>query len=135
MENLRISIIGRDSRAHTLACALVNVSLVEKIAVIPGNGTTHSAGDKIWHVPIKPETENLETLVGHAKSNKIDITFIFSEDLIKRGIIGLFRQAGKEIIDLTQKIIRPEAEITLAKEFMQRYEALFSDFEIIKNPA
>ncbi len=133
MKNIKISIIGRGPRVHALVCALEKISLVEGIALIPGDGVIHSAGDKIWHVPIRPDRP--EALLGHTKSNGIDVVFIFSRELIELGISELFKQMGKEIVDLTQKTIRLEASMVIANEFMQQHRSLFFDFEIIKNPA
>lgn len=115
--NMRVLIIGRGGREHTLAWKFAQSSKVETVYVAPGNcGMT----DVSTLVPI--EEMDFESLIAFAIENQIDLTVVGPEVPLMAGIVNQFQEAGLQIFGPCQEAAIIEGSKAFTKDLMKKYE-------------
>jgi phosphoribosylamine---glycine ligase len=126
---MKILVVGRGAREHTLAWKLAQSKATEMYAA-PGNAGTA----RIAH-NIDIKAEDSEGLLKFAKENRIDLTVVGPEQPLANGIVDLFTKNGLAIFGPTQKAAEIESSKVFAKDLMQRHgipcakSTAFSDIE------
>ena len=127
---MKILVVGRGAREHTLVWKLAQSPRANEMYAAPGNAGTASIAHNL---DIKAEDN--EGLLKFAKENRIDLTVIGSEAPLANGIVDLFLQNGLAVFGPTQKAAAIESSKVFSKDLMQRHgipcarSAAFSDIE------
>lgn len=130
---MKVLVIGRGGREHTICTKIKESKLVETIFVAPGNvGMT----DVAERVSIE-ETE-VDKLVEFALDNKVDLTVVGPEVPLLLGVVDKLEAAGLKVFGPRQKAAEIEGSKSFAKDLMKKYEVptgkyeTFSDYEQAK---
>ncbi|MED4454741.1 phosphoribosylamine--glycine ligase [Metabacillus fastidiosus] len=131
---MKILIIGRGGREHTLAWKVSQSKLAEKVFVAPGNdGMTDVAS-------IVPISENDNTgLLQFAKEEGIDLTIVGPEVPLLNGVVNDFKNAGLAVFGPEKEAALIEGSKKFAKEIMVKYDIptgayeSFTSYEEAKN--
>ncbi|MCE4049938.1 MULTISPECIES: phosphoribosylamine--glycine ligase [Bacillaceae] len=130
---MKVLVIGRGGREHTICTKIKESKLVETIFVAPGNvGMT----DVAERVSIE-ETE-VDKLVEFALDNKVDLTVVGPEVPLLLGVVDKLEAAGLKVFGPRQKAAEIEGSKSFAKDLMKKYEIptgkyeTFSDYEQAK---
>src|ERR1043166_2626390 len=82
---MKILVIGGGGREHALVWKLKQSPAVDRIFCAPGNAGTALVAE---NVPIA--ATELQTLLGFAKQNDVDLTVVGPDDPLALGIVDLF---------------------------------------------
>jgi len=125
---MRILVIGSGGREHALVWKIAQSKLVEKIFCAPGNG---GIAQQAECVDIK--VEDIPTLLGFARKEKIDLTVVGPEAPLSQGIVDEFKNYKLNIFGPNKKAAQLEASKVFAKELMAKYNVPTADFKIFDN--
>jgi len=113
---MKILVIGGGGREHALGWKIAQSPLVTQIFCAPGNpGTAQLA----TNLPIK--VEEIDKLLGFAKSEGIDLAVVGPELPLSLGIVDLFREYGVKIFGPSRAAARIEASKAFSKDLMHKY--------------
>ena len=130
---MKILVIGAGGREHALAWQCAKFDTVERVYVAPGNAGTELE-NKVTNVDI--DSEDIESLVGFAISNNIDLTIVGPEAPLVIGVVDSFQEKGLAIFGPTKSASRLEGSKAFCKEFLERneiptaYYGVFTDKEL-----
>jgi phosphoribosylamine--glycine ligase len=114
---MKILVIGGGGREHALVWKIAQSPLVTQLFCAPGNpGTAQLA----TNVPIK--VEEIDKLLGFAKSEGIDLAVVGPELPLSLGIVDLFREYGVRVFGPSRAAARIESSKAFSKDLMQKYE-------------
>lgn len=113
---MKILVIGGGGREHALVWKIAQSPLVKQIFCAPGNpGTAQLA----TNLPIK--VEEIDKLLGFAKTEGIDLAVVGPELPLSLGIVDLFREYGVKIFGPSRAAARIEASKAFSKDLMHKY--------------
>jgi phosphoribosylamine--glycine ligase len=113
---MKVLVIGGGGREHALVWKIAQSPLVTQIYCAPGNpGTAQLA----TNLPIK--VEEIDKLLGFAKSEGIDLAVVGPELPLSLGIVDLFREYGVKIFGPSRAAARIEASKAFSKDLMHKY--------------
>ncbi len=114
---MKVLVIGGGGREHALVWKIAQSPLVAQIFCAPGNpGTAQLA----TNLPIK--IDEIDKLLGFAKSEGIDLAVVGPELPLSLGIVDLFREYGVKIFGPSRFAARIEASKAFSKDLMQKYD-------------
>ena len=113
---MKVLVIGGGGREHALVWKIAQSPLVTQIFCAPGNPGT--AGLAV-NVPIK--ADEIDKLLGFAKSEGIDLAVVGPELPLSLGIVDLFREYGVKIFGPSRAAARIEASKAFSKDLMKKY--------------
>ncbi|MFC2022733.1 phosphoribosylamine--glycine ligase [Chloroflexota bacterium] len=113
---MKILVVGGGAREHTLVWKLAQSPKVGEIYVAPGNAGTAGIAR---NVDISPT--DINTLVGFARDNRIDLTVVGPEAPLAGGITEQFFIRGMQIFGPTREAARIEWSKAFAKDLVQKY--------------
>ncbi len=114
---MKVLVIGGGGREHALVWKIAQSPLVTQIFCAPGNpGTAQLA----VNIPIK--VEEIDKLLGFAKSEEIDLAVVGPELPLSLGIVDLFREYGVRIFGPSRFAARIEASKAFSKDLMKKYD-------------
>lgn len=125
---MKILITGAGGREHAIAWKLAQNKKVEKIFVCPGN-----AGIETIDIAQNVNLKTIEEILSFAKENKIDLTFLGSEELAVEGIVDLFEAEGLKVFGPHKAPAMLEGSKAIAKEFMKKYNVKTAAYETFTN--
>ena len=131
---MKVLIIGKGGREHTLAWKIKQSPLVTEIYIAPGNGGTCALGTNV-----NINENDVSLLLKFAKEHGIDFTIVGPESSLMAGVVDVFRQEGLNIFGPTKDAARIEGSKKYAKEIMHKYHIptaqyqAFRDAEAAKN--
>ncbi len=128
---LKILVVGSGGREDALVWKISQSALVSEIYCAPGNGGI-CLRQKTECVSIK--ADDISTLVGFAKKNKIDLTVVGPETALAEGIVDLFEEQGLKIFGPGKSSARLEGSKVFAKNFMKKYKIPTASFENFDDP-
>ncbi|HLQ26729.1 MAG TPA: phosphoribosylamine--glycine ligase [Acidiferrobacterales bacterium] len=115
---MKVLIIGGGGREHALAWKAAQSPKVQKVYVAPGNaGSAHEP--KTENIPLA--AEDIQGLLGFAKTNKIDLTIVGPETPLVLGAVDYFQAAGLRCFGPTQAAAQLEGSKSFAKDFLARH--------------
>lgn len=113
---MKVLVIGGGGREHALVWKIAQSPLVTQIYCAPGNPGTASLATNL---PIK--VEEIDKLLGFAKSEGIDLAVVGPELPLSLGIVDLFREYGVRIFGPSRAAARIEASKAFSKDLMHKY--------------
>ena len=123
---MKVLIVGAGGREHAIAWKISQNEKVEKIFIAPGNAGAELL-EKAENVNL---SNNIEGYVKFAKNNKIDLTFVGSEELLVAGIVDEFRKNRLKIFGPDKKAAILEGSKAFSKDFMKKYGIKTAVYEI-----
>lgn len=113
---MKILVIGSGGREHAIVDAIAQNPKATQIFVAPGNGGTAS---RATNVPIA--ADDIWALVGFARGEKMDLTFVGPEVPLSLGVVDVFRKNGLKIVGPDADNARLESSKTYSKEFFKAH--------------
>ncbi len=114
---MKVLVVGGGGREHALVWKIAQSPLVERIYCAPGNpGTAKLA----TNIPVK--VEEIDKLLGFAKSEGVDLTVVGPELPLSLGIVDLFREYGLKVFGPSRYAARIEASKAFSKDLMKKYD-------------
>jgi phosphoribosylamine--glycine ligase len=113
---MKILIIGKGGREHSLAWKFGLSSQVQQIYVAEGN-----AGCNLLPKVTTVNLTKIDELLDFAQQQLIDLTFVGSEELLVAGIVDKFQAHGLAIFGANQQAAKLEGSKAFAKQFMNKY--------------
>lgn len=112
----KILIIGSGGREHAIGWKLKNENPDLELLFSPGNAGTLEIGKNFG-----VQVENIEGLLGLAKLENVDLTFVGPEIPLAAGIVDLFEKEGLQTFGPTKLAAQIETDKSWATEFMRKY--------------
>ena len=113
---MKVLVVGGGGREHALVWKIAQSPLVTQIFCAPGNpGTSQLA----TNLPIK--AEEIDKLLGFAKTEGIELTVVGPELPLSLGIVDLFQEYGLKIFGPSRSAARIEASKAFSKDLMKKY--------------
>ncbi len=126
---MKVLVIGKGGREHTIVWKISQSPLVEKIYCAPGNAGIAELAEC---VPIQPD--DLNGLADFAKEKGIDLTVVGPEDPLAKGIVDIFELKGLWVFGPSKKAAQIEGSKVFAKELMKKYRIPSADFTVFDDP-
>ncbi|WP_173917426.1 phosphoribosylamine--glycine ligase [Halobacillus sp. Marseille-Q1614] len=114
---MKVLIIGRGGREHSLVQKFAESPQVTQVYAAPGNAGMQEQAECL---PFS-ETDH-EKLVGFAKDQQVDLTFVGPENPLLDGVVDSFQEAGLQVFGPTKAAALIEGSKHFAKQLMQKYE-------------
>lgn len=127
---MKVLVVGRGGREHSLVMKLAESDRVTKIFAAPGNGGIESLAAC---VPISEM--DVEGLVHFAKKNTIDLTIVGPENPLNEGIANRFQEEGLKIFAPLKEAALLEGSKSFAKQFMQKHDIPTAAYATFTNAA
>jgi len=126
---MKVLVIGSGGREHAIIDSLSQNKTITTMFAAPGNG---GIGEVAQLVPIP--ADNVQALLGFARSESIDLTFVGPEVPLGKGIVDLFQTAGLTIVGPTRDQARLETSKGFAKHFFRENRIPTADFQECSSP-
>lgn len=114
---MKVLVVGGGGREHALVWKIAQSPLVTQVFCAPGNPGT---ADLALNLPIK--VDEIDKLLGFAKSEGIDLTVVGPEQPLSLGIVDLFQEYGLKVFGPSRSAARIEASKAFSKDLMQKYQ-------------
>ncbi len=124
---MKVMIIGRGGREHTLGWSLAKSFEGRDFYFVPGNGGTITIGQNI------EDLKDYDDMVKFAKEKEVNLTVVGPEKPLVDGIVDKFREAGLSIFGPTKKAAQLEGSKAFAKELMRDARVPTASFEIFED--
>lgn len=121
---MKVLIIGRGGREHTLAWKVAQSPKVDTVYVAPGN-----PGMQDFATLINIDENNFDRLIEFAKEEQIDLTLVGPEVPLINGIVNRFQDEGLAIFGPTKEAALLEGSKSFAKEIMKKYNIPTAEYE------
>lgn len=125
---MKVLIIGRGGREHSLGWKISQSPMVSKIYFAPGNYGMKSLGELI-----NISEENIEELCEFAKKEKIDLTIVGPESSLALGVVDIFEKNGLKIFGPRKIPAQIESSKDFAKNIMKKYKIPTGNYEVFQN--
>lgn len=125
---MKILVIGSGAREHAIVWKLSQSKKVSNIFCAPGNGGISQLAQC---VNIHPE--DIDTLLGLAIQENIDLTIVGPEAPLVAGIVDRFNEEGLKIFGPCKKGARLEGSKKYAKEFMEKFNIPTAKYSAYNN--
>jgi phosphoribosylamine---glycine ligase len=122
---MRVLVIGKGGREHSLVWRLHQSQSVWKIFCAPGNPGINQIAE-----PAPIAVDNFPALVDFARTNKVDLTIVGPDDPLAAGIVDQFERAGLKIFGPTKAAAQIESSKSFAKTIMREAGVPTADFEV-----
>ena len=113
---MKVLILGSGGREHALAWSLSKDPAVTEIIAAPGNPGTAAFGRNL---PV--DLASPDDMLALATRESVDLTVVGPEAPLERGVVDLFRTAGRPIVGPTSHGAALECSKAHAKAFMLRH--------------
>ena len=120
---MKILVIGSGGREHAIVDAIAQNPKATQIFVAPGNGGTAA---QATNVPIA--ADDVWALLGFARGEKMDLTFVGPEVPLSLGVVDVFRKNGLKIVGPDADNARLESSKTYSKEFFKAHRIPTAEF-------
>jgi len=114
---MKILVVGRGGREHSVIMQLEKSKRVEKIYAAPGNG-----GIENHATCVDIDEMDIEALVKFAEENAIDLTIVGPENPLNAGIANAFQAKGLNVFAPTKEAALLEGSKDFAKQFMVNHD-------------
>ena len=116
---MKILLVGSGGREHAIAWKILQSPGVEHLWIAPGNGGTAGLGGPAENVHIA--AEDIDTLAGFARAQRVDLTVVGPEVPLAMGIADAFQKLGLKVFGPSRAAAQLESSKAFAKDFMQRH--------------
>lgn len=130
---MKVLIVGRGGREHTIAWKVAKSKLIERVIVAPGNDGMKPVADCV-----DIDENDHEALIVFAQKEDVDLTIIGPEQPLAEGIVNKFQDAGLKVFGPTKEAAIIEGSKSFSKDFMRKYSiptsnsAAFTSYEEAK---
>lgn len=121
---MKILVVGRGGREHSIVTHLAKSERIEEIYVAPGN-----AGMQAIATCIDINEMDIEGLVTFAKESAIDLTIVGPENPLNAGIADRFQQDNLAIFAPNKQAALLEGSKSFAKQFMKKYDIPTAEYK------
>jgi len=121
-------VLGGGGREHALAWRLSQDPVVREVIAAPGNP---GIGQVARCVPTDPAVP--ADVLALVERESVDLTVVGPEAPLERGIVDLFRKAGRAIVGPTAHGAALECSKAHAKAFMQRHRVPTAPFQVVND--
>ncbi|RYO84776.1 hypothetical protein DL764_009279 [Monosporascus ibericus] len=128
---LKILLVGKGAREHSLAWKLAQSPSVNHVYVIPGNGGT-SALNNVSNIR-SVEPNDYTALVALAKDLGIGLVVAGPDDAVVDGIEGYFRGSGIPCFAPSKEAAEIEGSKAYVKGFMQKHDIPTANYQAFTN--
>ncbi|VUC35185.1 unnamed protein product [Clonostachys rosea] len=118
--NLKILLVGKGAREHSLAWKLSQSPSVEHIYVVPGNGGTAEM-ENVTNVTTAAE-DDFPSLVNFGKEHGVGLVVAGPDDAVVNGIAEYFEDAAIPCFAPSKKAAEVEGSKAYSKAFMEKYD-------------
>ncbi|WP_026895229.1 phosphoribosylamine--glycine ligase [Clostridiisalibacter paucivorans] len=125
---MKVLVVGNGAREHALVWKIAQSNKVSKIYCAPGNGGISNIAQC---VNINPG--DVDTLLGFALKEGIDLTVVGPELPLVNGIVDKFNEKGLNIFGPNKKASMLEGSKTFSKRFMEKYDIPTARFKSYDN--
>lgn len=126
---MNILVVGSGGREHAIVWKLRQSPHADKIYCAPGN-----AGISEIAECVNIRSEDIDTLVGFAKSHFIELTVVGPEGPLSEGITDRFEKEGLKCFGPGKCASEIEGSKSFAKKLMEEYGIPTAKYEIFENP-
>src|SRR5882672_3520046 len=133
---MKVLVIGKGGREHSLVWRLHQSESVWKIFCAPGNPGINQIAE-----PVAISPTDFPALIEFARSKEVDLTIVGPEDPLAAGIVDEFTRAGLKIFGPSAAAAQLETSKSFAKSIMREagvpsaeYES-FTDLELARQYA
>ncbi len=123
---MKVAVIGKGGREHTLAWKLAQSNDVEKIYCISGNAGTAGL-EKTENIVL--ENDSIEGIAAFVKENGIGLTIVGPEDPLVNGIVDYFKEQGLNIFGPSKKAAIIEGSKIFTRELLKKYGIPNAEFQ------
>ncbi|MDD4563034.1 MAG: phosphoribosylamine--glycine ligase [Syntrophomonadaceae bacterium] len=124
----KVLVIGQGGREHALVWKLAQSPQIEKIYAAPGN-----PGMAELAQCIDIAADDIDKLLGFARSEGIHLTVVGPEVPLMAGIVDRFQEAGLKIFGPTAAAARLEGSKVFTKELMKKYAVPTASFDVFQD--
>jgi phosphoribosylamine---glycine ligase len=121
---MKILIIGRGGREHTIAWKVSQSKLVQQVFVAPGNDGMRNVASVV-----DIEETDIASLVMFAKNEGIDLTIVGPEIPLTQGVVNSFEEQGLRIFGPSKEAAIIEGSKTFSKNLMKKYNIPTAEYE------
>lgn len=125
---MKVLVVGNGAREHALVWKIAQSNKVSKIYCAPGNGGISNIAQC---VNINPG--DVDTLLGFALKEGIDLTVVGPELPLVNGIVDKFNEKGLNIFGPNKKASMLEGSKIFSKRFMEKYDIPTARFKSYDN--
>jgi phosphoribosylamine---glycine ligase len=127
---MRVLVIGKGGREHSIVWRLHQSESVWKIFCAPGNPGINQIAE-----PVSIAPADAPRLIDFVRANKVDLTIVGPEDPLAAGIVDEFEGAGLKIFGPTKAAAQLETSKSFAKSIMREGGVPTADFEVFDDAA
>ncbi|MDD3272249.1 MAG: phosphoribosylamine--glycine ligase, partial [Syntrophomonadaceae bacterium] len=124
----KVLVIGQGGREHALVWKLAQSSQIEIIYAAPGN-----PGMAELAQCTDIAADDIDKLLGFARSEGIDLTVVGPEVPLMAGIVDRFQEAGLKILGPTAAAARLEGSKVFTKELLKKYAIPTASFDVFQD--
>ncbi|WP_453991994.1 phosphoribosylamine--glycine ligase [Bacillus nitroreducens] len=121
---MKVLIVGRGGREHTLAWKVAQSPKVQSVYVAPGN-----PGMQDVSTIVNIDENDFDRLIAFAKEENIDLTLVGPEVPLINGIVNRFQAEGLRIFGPSKEAALLEGSKSFAKEIMKKYNIPTAEYE------
>ncbi|WP_088044196.1 phosphoribosylamine--glycine ligase [Bacillus sp. EAC] len=121
---MKVLVIGRGGREHTIAWKVNQSENVTDVFVAPGNDGMIDVATLV-----NIDEGDHEALIAFAKKEKIDLTIVGPEGPLMEGIVNEFRSANLQIFGPTKEAAIIEGSKSFTKDLMKKYNIPTAAYE------
>src|SRR5690625_5302149 len=125
---MKILVVGRGGREHSLILHLAKSSQVSQVYAAPGN-----VGMEEYATCVDINEMDIERLVTFAKEKKIDLTVVGPENPLNAGIADCFQKEHLPIFAPTKEAALLEGSKSFAKQFMKKHNIPTAEYATFTN--
>jgi phosphoribosylamine--glycine ligase len=123
---VRVLVLGSGAREHALVWRLARDPDVTEVLAAPGNPGIAALGRCL---PV--DLANPAQVLALVEREAVDLTVVGPEAPLERGIVNLFRRAGRPIVGPTSEGAALECSKAHAKAFMLRHDVPTARFQVV----
>ncbi len=113
---MKVAVIGKGGREHTICWKIAQSSNVKKVYCIPGNAGTADVAENVVL-----EDNSFDGIAAFVKENEIDLTVVGPEDPLVEGIVDFFQEKGLNVFGPSKKAAIIEGSKIFMRELLQKY--------------
>ncbi|RFB10216.1 phosphoribosylamine--glycine ligase [Bacillus sp. HNG] len=121
---MKVLIVGRGGREHTLAWKIARSPKVETVYAAPGN-----PGMQDIATLVNIDENDFENLIEFVKKEQVELTLVGPEVPLINGIVNRFQAEGLAIFGPTKEAAQLEGSKSFAKEIMKKYKIPTAEYE------
>ncbi len=127
---MKVAVIGKGGREHTLVWKIAQSKDVEKVYCLPGNAGT-ARTEKAENVSLGDDS--FKGIADFVKEKQVDLTVVGPEDPLVDGIVDHFQKQGLNIFGPDKKAAIIEGSKIFARKLLQKYGIPSAEFKAFED--